>query len=96
MYTLEVSIVWCHTIVLQVLDCMHTFLWHILLCQHLCQLFSTVVTEVYEDNNITFLDSSINRRVINRLDKLVSNVCCIAIFNRFHHVSSLNSLALNE
>ena len=57
---LEACIVWSHAVVLQVLDGVHAFLWHILLSQYLCQLLGTVVTVVDEDNNITLLDSTIN------------------------------------
>ena len=57
---LEACIVWSHAVVLQVLDGVHAFLWHILLSQYLGQLLGTVVTVVDEDNNITLLDSTVN------------------------------------
>ena len=75
---------------------MHPFLWHILLCEYFGQLLSTVITEVDEDNDVTLLDCSIYRRVVDRLDKLVCHTLCIACLNRFNHVSSLYTLAFNE
>ena len=93
---LEACIVWSHAVVLQVLDGVHAFLWHILLSQYLCQLLGTVVTVVDEDNNITLLNSTVNLRVIDWLDELVCYVLIIAFLHCLHHIVSLLTLTLNE
>ena len=73
---------------------MHTFLCKILLSKHLCKLFGTVVTEVDEDNNVAFLNRSVNSRVINSLNKLVGYTFSIAFFHSLYHVGSLLSFTL--
>ena len=50
-----------HAVVLQVGNGVHSFLGHILLCEHLCEFLGTVVAEVHEDNHITLLDCTVNR-----------------------------------
>ena len=59
-HTLEVSVVWSHTVVLQSRDGLHTLLRHILLRQGDGHLLGAVVTEVDEDNNITLFNATIN------------------------------------
>ena len=66
---------------------MHTLFRHILLSQHYCQLFCTVVTIVEEDNYITFFNSSIEVTIYNRLDEFIRYTFVIRLLHSLNHIS---------
>ena len=57
--TLEVGVVWCHTVVLQSRNGLHTLLRHILLSQCDGHLLGAVVTEIDEDDDVALFDRTI-------------------------------------
>ena len=93
---LEACIVWSHAVVLQVLDGVHAFLWHILLSQYDSQFFCTVVAVVEKDHDITFFDRTIYCSVVDRFDKLVGHAFIIRFLHGLNHVGSLFALAFNQ
>ena len=99
MQTLKRCIVWSHTAVVE-RHCVHTCLRHILLCEHLCNLTSAVITVVEEDNHIVWLDSADSVALCvnshDRLDKLVGYTLCIRLLNCTNHIGSLLTYTINQ
>ena len=79
---------------MKILHCSHSFLWHILLSEHLSEFFRAIVTIVNEDNYIAFFDNSVYFAVVDWLDKLVGYAFIITFLHSLHHVISLLSFAL--
>ena len=70
-YPSEGCIVWSHAVVLEMRDGLHTLLFHVLLREHDGQFSCAVVAEIEKDDNITFLDATIDAAVDERLHELV-------------------------
>ena len=96
MHALEVGVVRSHAVVLQVLDGVHAFLGHVLLCEHVSELASAVVAEVDEDDDVALLDGALHLGVVDRLDKLVGHTLGVALVHGLQQVVGLLALALNE
>ena len=92
----ERCVVRSHAEVLQTLDSVHTSFLVLLLCEHLCELLSTVVAVVDEDYNVAFLNLAVNGRVVDRKNELVGYALVVALLHCLHHVVRLLALALNE
>ena len=96
MYALKVCIVWCHTVILQVLYGVHALVGHILLRKNVGKFLSTVVTIVKENNHITLANCSIYICIVNWLDELIGNSVGITFLYCFHHIGGLLSLCLDK
>ena len=96
MNALEICIVWCHAVVLQSRNGLHTLLRHILLCEGYRHLLGTVVTEVDEDNNVAFFDTTIDANIMDRLDEFVSYALIVAFLHGLNHISSLLTSAVHN
>ena len=90
------SIIRRHTIILKVLDGVHTLGRHILLGEHLGKFLGAVVAEIDEDHYITFLYGTIHSSIVDGLYKFVCHILGIAFFHGLHHIRSLLALALYE
>ena len=75
---------------------MHALFGHILLCEHLCELFGAVVTEVHEDHYVALTDASVDGAVADRLDKLVGYALVVALLHSLYHVGSLFAFVVNQ
>ena len=96
MDTLETCIVWCHTVVLQILYGVHTLLCHILLRENVGKFLCSVVAEVEENNHIALANGSVYVCIGDWLDELIGNSVGITFLYRFHHIGSLFSFRLNK
>ena len=95
-YTSERSVVWSHAIVLQSGDGLHALFLHILLSEHNGELLGTVVTEIDEDDNVALLNQSVDRSIVDRLDKFVGNTLVIAFLHGLYHVGGLLANTLHD
>ena len=93
---LEVGIIGSHAIVLQSRNGMHTLFGHILLSEYDGELLGTVVTEVNEDDHVTFLDGSVYAGIVDGFDELIGHALIIALLHGLHHVGSLLTLAFYD
>ncbi len=96
MQVLEISIVWGHAIILEILQRMHSLIRHICLGQHLCQLTGTVITEINEDDHITIANRPIYLSIMDRFDKLICHPLIITFLHGLQQISGLLSLPFNE
>ena len=78
---------------------MHSLFRHIVLCEHVGKLASTVVAEVVEDDSVALLDQSHRLAALgddHRFDKFVSNFSVIGSAYRLLSALEASSLALHE
>ena len=94
--TFEGCIIRSHAVILQSRNRMHTRFRHILLSQYDSQFFSTVVTVVEEDNDITFFDGSVAVGVYNRLDEFVRYTFIVRFLHSLNHIGSFLTLAVYQ
>ena len=96
MHALETGIVRRHAIVLQARYRRHALLRHVLLSEHYGQLLGTVVAVVEENHHVAFLDSSVDRRIVDSLHKFVGHAFVVRLLHGSHHIRCLLALAFHQ
>ena len=96
MHILESGVIGRHAVVLQARDDLHAVFGLVLLRQGDGNLLCAVVAEVEKDHDVTFLDSTIDRRVNDGLDELIGHTLVIGLLDGTHHVVTLLALAGSE
>ncbi len=89
MHTCKRCIIWSHAIILQIGNCVHSGLRHIMLSKYGCQLLGTVIAIVEEDYSIAIFDCPVDSLVYNRLNKLVGDIGVIRLLHGFYHIRAL-------
>ena len=95
-HVFEVSVIGCHCEITQPFHDVHTLAGHVLLGEYSSQLLGAIVSEVDEDDCVSFFDGAICLGVVNRLDKLVGHLFSVTTLHSPDHVVSLVALSLHK